>query len=360
MSRFFTKRLEGLAPYVPGEQPKIDGLVKLNTNENPYDPCGAVRDAGLDENLKCYPDPECGLLVDAIRTHYRLPAGTVMVGNGSDELLGFAFLAYGGPDNKMVFPQISYGFYPVFGQVFQTAFREIPLKGDLSIDPAEYRDAEGTIIIANPNAPTGIALSRKEMESILQSNPDRLVIVDEAYVDFGGESCIPLIDEYDNLLVIQTFSKSRSLAGCRVGFAVSNREIIGDLNRIKYSFNPYNLDRLAIKIATEAILDVEYFEGTRQKIIATREWLFREMTDRGFVVTPSKANFLFTKPPQVDGRTYFQRLREKGILVRHFDKPEIEQFVRITIGTREDMAKLLKATDEILKESAEGEPHENL
>lgn len=359
MSRYFARRLETLAPYTPGEQPKIDGLIKLNTNENPYEPCRAVRDAGFNENLKCYPDPECGVLVEAIQSYCQLPSGTVMVGNGSDELLGFAFMAYGGPDKKMIFPQISYGFYPVFAQLFQTDCRRIPLKNDLTIDPTDYKNVEGTIIIANPNAPTGIALSQLEMESIIQGNPDQMVIVDEAYVDFGGESCIPLIGKYDNLLVIQTFSKSRSLAGCRVGFAVSNKEVIGDLNRIKYSFNPYNLDRLAIEIATEAILDVEYFEQTRQKIIATRDWFSLEMTKRGFEVPRSKANFIFAKPPGMDGQSYFRQLRKRSILVRHFDQPTIEEYVRITIGSRQDMDKLLEATDDILDAAEKGEPYED-
>jgi len=369
MSRFFSKELSGLSPYTPGEQPKEDGLIKLNTNENPYSPGLEVEEilAGLSvETLRLYPDPECRELVSAIEEYYGLKPGQVMVGNGSDELLGFAFMAFTDAGRKIVFPEISYGFYPVFGRVFKTTFQAIPLKADLTIDPSDYYNADGTVVIANPNAPTGIALTRREIECILQNNPDNLVIIDEAYVDFGGESCVPLIDQYDNLLVIQTFSKSRSLAGCRVGFAIACDAIISDLNRIKYSFNPYNLDRLAIRIAAAAMNDRSTFESNRQEVIYTREWFAEEMTKRGFAVLPSKANFVFAKfgiakfgqldnepaeeTQSLRGEAYFQALREKNILVRYFDTEKIRDYVRITIGKKSDMEKLLAATDAILQE----------
>ena len=355
MSRFFSKSLESLAPYTPGEQPKEAGLIKLNTNENPFGPGPKVVEVLREqsaETLRLYPDPECRELVSAIEAYYGLSTGQAMVGNGSDELLGFAFMAYGDENKKIVFPETTYGFYPVFSTVFKAAYKTVPLKGDLTVDPADYYNAEGTVVLANPNAPTGMGLQRDQIRGILDNNPDNLVIIDEAYVDFGGESCVPLIPEYDNLLVIQTFSKSRSLAGARVGFALGNRGLIADLNRIKYSFNPYNLDRLAIRIAAAAINDKEYFEATRQEIIATREWFTAEMAKRGFTCLPSQANFIFARPETpMRGKAYFEALREQNILVRHFDKDGIEDYVRITIGTREEMERLLSATDDILRRS---------
>ena len=357
MSRFFSKELDSLSPYTPGEQPKDAGLIKLNTNENPYGPGPLVKQILKEqsaESLRLYPDPECKELVAAIEEYYGLGSGQVMVGNGSDELLGFAFMAYTDAGRKIVFPEISYGFYPVFGRVFKTDFEMIPLKEDLTIDPSNYYNAQGTVVIANPNAPTGIGLSRNQIEGILQNNPNNLVIIDEAYVDFGGESCIPLIDTYDNLMVIQTFSKSRSLAGCRVGFAVANKEIINDMNRIKYSFNPYNLDRLAIRIAAAAMNDRETFENNRMEVIANRDWFTTEMTERGFSVLPSSANFVFVKfsnNKKLSGESYFQALRKKNILVRYFDKDKIRDYVRITIGKKSDMELLLSATDAILSEN---------
>ena len=357
MSRFFSKELEGLSPYTPGEQPKISGLIKLNTNENPYEPGPLVYQALLEptsHDLRLYPDPGATPLVETIEKYYNLSSGQVMVGNGSDEILGFAFLAYSKEGSKILFPEISYGFYPVFAEVFKSSFKRIPLKEDLTIEPKDYYNANGTIVLANPNAPTGIALTLAQIESILQQNPNQLVIVDEAYVDFGGESAIPLIETYDNLLVIQTFSKSRGLAGCRVGFAVGNAEIIEDLNRIKFSFNPYNLDRLAIKIATAAMLDEDYFQQTREKIITTRDWLAQEMSLLGCQVLPSQANFLFLRHPKVDGETYFQQLRQNGILVRHFDNPKIKDYIRVTIGTQDEMEQFLRVSREIIAQYSKG------
>lgn len=355
MSRFFSNELESLSPYTPGEQPKAQGLIKLNTNENPFGPGPLVEKVLQEqsaESFRLYPDPQCRELVEAIEEYYGLSSGQVTVGNGSDELLGFAFMAYTDGKRKIRFPEISYGFYPVFGRVFKTAFEPVPLKEDLTLNPSDYYNAQGTIVLANPNAPTGIGLTRKQIEGILQNNRNNLVIIDEAYVDFGGESCIPLIDTYDNLLVIQTFSKSRSLAGCRVGFALANKDIIDDLNRIKYSFNPYNLDQLSIRIAAAAIKDRAYFEATRLVVIQTREWFAAELTKRGFAVLPSQANFVFAKHAQLGGGAYFDALRERNILVRHFDKNSILDYVRITIGKRADMVQLLAATDAILQDNA--------
>jgi histidinol-phosphate aminotransferase len=364
MSRFFSKALNSLTPYTPGEQPKEAGLIKLNTNENPYGPSPRVERMIAElssQSLRLYPDPECRELVEAIEEYYGIASGQVMVGNGSDELLGFAFMAYADEGRTIVFPEISYGFYPVFSRVFKTDFKMIPLKPDLTVDPSDYYNAQGTIVLANPNAPTGIALTQKEIEGILQNNPDNLVIIDEAYVDFGAESCVPLINIYDNLMVIQTFSKSRSLAGCRVGFAIGNQDLIADLNRIKFSFNPYNLDRLTIRIAATTMKDRETFEANRQEVIKTRKWFTDEMTNRGFCVLPSQANFVFVKAAQnisqsgkedlfLSGKDYFQALREKNILVRYFDKDKIRDYVRITIGEKSDMEQLLAATDAIFKE----------
>jgi histidinol-phosphate aminotransferase len=364
MSRFFSNQLGSLSPYTPGEQPQVKGLIKLNTNENPYGPgpevARAIKEQSADR-LRLYPDPACGELISAIQEYYGLSAGQVMVGNGSDELLGFAFMAFCDEDWEIRFPEISYGFYPVFANVFKTNFDAVPLKENLTIDPADYYNSQGTVVLANPNAPTGIGLSRTQIEGILQNNPDNLVIIDEAYVDFGGETCIPLIADYDNLLVIQTFSKSRSLAGCRVGFALGNPEIINDLNRIKFSFNPYNLDSLSIQIAAAAMKDRTYFEATCQEIMNTREWFSDQMTARGFTVLPSQANFVFVKcsPEErlpggksdlIDGKGYFEALRQKNILVRYFEKPKIQDYVRITIGTKGEMEELLAATDAIFRE----------
>jgi histidinol-phosphate aminotransferase len=370
MSRFFSKELDSLSPYTPGEQPKAAGLsslIKLNTNENPYGPGPLVEkilgeqclNVPFSDLMRLYPDPECKELVSAIEDYYGLASGQAMVGNGSDEILGFAFMAYTDTGREIVFPEISYGFYPVFSRVFKTAFQAIPLKEDLTIEPSDYYNAQGTVVIANPNAPTGIALSRKEIEGILRNNPENLVVIDEAYVDFGGESCIPLIGYYDNLLVIQTLSKSRSLAGCRVGFAVANEEIIKDMNRIKYSFNPYNLDRLAIRIAAAAMKDKETFEANRLEVINNREWFIDEMTKRGFLVLPSSANFVFVKVhnhQQLGGEGYYQALRAKNILVRHFDKDKIRDYVRITIGKKSDLEQLLSATDDIFQKLQRSNP----
>ncbi|MGI6257957.1 MAG: histidinol-phosphate transaminase [Anaerovoracaceae bacterium] len=342
MSRFMKASLTGLKPYTPGEQPRGKPLIKLNTNENPYPPSPKVVEALVSAGeQRLYPDPTAGEAVRAVAAYHDLEESQVLLGNGSDEILAFAYMAYG---DKVVFPEISYGFYPVFAGLFGSRAREIPLDPDLRIRPEDYYDAGATVIIANPNAPTGLALSRREVESILKRNKDNVVIIDEAYVDFGGESSVSLIEEYDNLLVVQTFSKSRSLAGMRIGVALGQSQLIDDLDRVKYSFNPYNLSRDAILAAKASIEDETYFKETVERIKATRKMFSAEMEALGCRVLPSSANFVFVEK----GKDYFQALRKRGILVRHFDKEPISGYVRITIGTEEEMKELLRVTEEII------------
>lgn len=352
MSRFLSDKYRSLSPYTPGEQPKVVGrLIKLNTNENPYEPAPAVMDIINSEEVKklrLYSEPEASMLTEAIAEYYGIRQEQVIAGNGSDEILAFIFMALQGKSGKVYYPQISYSFYPVYCDIFKAEGVGVPLAEDFSVDIRDYFDADGTIVITNPNAPTGIALSIAQIEELLQRNRDNLVVIDEAYVDFGAESAVGLIDSYDNLLVVQTLSKSRSLAGARVGFAMGNEEIIADMNRIKFSFNPYNLNRLSILAGTEAMKDVEYFEKTRHRIMDTREDFVAEMKKLGFSVLPSKANFVFASSDRIPGEEYFTKLRKYNIIVRHFKDEKISNYVRITIGTPEEMKLLIKATGEIL------------
>lgn len=352
MSKFLRDAYAALEPYTPGEQPRSQTLLKLNTNENPYGPSPNVLQAISREEiskLMLYPDPAAGTLVNALAETYHVAPEQVMAGNGSDEILAFCFMAFQNPRRKLYFPAISYGFYPVYGAVFQADWTPVPLREDLTIRIGDYENLDGTIIIANPNAPTGIALERADMERILRANRGNLVIVDEAYVDFGAESCVPLIHQYDNLLVIQTFSKSRSLAGGRIGFAIGDRALIEDLNRLKFSFNPYTLNRLSIAAAVAALRDRAYFETTRGKIMAARETLTAGLSSLGFTVLPSKANFIFAKSNRLSGLEYFTKLRENNIIVRHFNKEPVSQYVRITIGRDRDMEQLLQVTADLLR-----------
>ncbi|MCQ4638409.1 histidinol-phosphate transaminase [Anaerovorax odorimutans] len=351
MSKFLREQYQNLEPYTPGEQPKTDNLIKLNTNENPYGPGPRTKAAISGEQvskLMLYPDPEASELVEAISQYYELEKEQVMVGNGSDEILAFSFMAFASEGAKVYFPDPSYGFYKVYADIYHSRANPVPLTEDLRINPDHYKNLDGTIIIANPNAPTGIALNLNDIEAILSSNRSNLVIIDEAYIDFGAKSCVPFLTKYDNLLVIQTFSKSRSLAGARVGFAMGGKEVISDLNRIKFSFNPYNLNRLSILAAAEAIRDEAYFQQTRQKIIRTREKFTEELKALGFTVLPSAANFVFARSGRLSGKDYFTGLRERNILVRYFGKEPISDFVRITIGREEDMEQLICATRELL------------
>ena len=339
MSRFFSEKYAELEAYVPGEQPKDQQYIKLNTNENAFPPHPAIAQAAEKAALELhlYPDPECMELRKALAEKTGLSADELIMVNGSDDILNFAFMAFCDRHIPAVFPDITYGFYSVFAQLNQVPYREIPLKEDLTVRVDDYLQAAGTIFIANPNAPTGIALSREQIEVILRANPYNIVVVDEAYVDFGAESCIPLIAEYDNLLVTQTFSKSRSMAGARLGFGAANPEIIRDLETIRYSTNPYNIDRMTLAAGTACLEHDEYNRENCRKIIRTREKTRKAMEKLGFEATESKANFLFARHPEISGEELYRKLKERGILIRHFSAERIRDYNRISIGTDEQM-----------------------
>ena len=351
MSRFFSRRFDSLAAYTPGEQPQDQNYIKLNTNESPFEPSPKVIEALNNSEvakLRLYSDPECKLTVKAIADYYGVESKNVVLGNGSDEILSFIFQAFCDKDTPVAYPDISYGFYSVFAQLYGLESHVIPLKEDYSIDVDDYCGIGKTVIIANPNAPTGIALSLADIEKILVSNPDNVVVVDEAYVDFGADSAVNLTRKYDNLIVVQTFSKSRQLAGARLGFAIANEDIITDLNTIRFSTNPYNINRLTLLAGEAAINDKDYFENTRAKIIANREYTALELKKRGFRVLDSKTNFLFAAHNTAGGEMLYKALKADGILVRYFNKPRLSDFLRITIGTREQMDALLTSLDKIL------------
>ena len=352
MSRWISQEAERLAPYTPGEQPQDQQYVKLNTNESPFPPSPKVLKAiNRAEILKLnlYSDPTCAALTEAIARRYELKAKNVLAGNGSDEVLAFAFRAFCGAGQPVAFADVTYGFYKSQAALFDLDVKIIPLREDFTLHVDDYMDFPGTIVIANPNAPTGLALPRSAIEEILKSNPNHVVIVDEAYVDFGGESCVPLINEYENLLVVQTFSKSRQLAGARLGLAMGNAKLIADLNRVKFSLNPYNINRLTLKAGKAALEDTDYFDKTRAAIVETRGWTKQQLEARGFAVLDSRSNFLFASTDKKSGGELYLKLKEKGVLVRHFDAPRISNWLRITIGTPDDMTALLRALDEILE-----------
>lgn len=355
MSRFWSPVVGTLSPYVPGEQPKLQNLVKLNTNEHPYGPSPKVLEAiraASDDTLKLYPDPSSDRLRQAIATTVGVEPSRVFVGNGSDEVLAHAFLALLKHERPLRFPDISYSFYPVYCGLYGIAYETLPLTDDFRIDVEDYLPARhgqaGAIIFPNPNAPTGRALTVAEIERIVAGNPDAVVVVDEAYVDFGAESVIPLTARYDNLLVVQTLSKSRSLAGLRVGFAVGSPELIDGLERVKNSFNSYPVDRLASAGAVAALEDTEYFEQTRQAVIQTRARMVAGLVSLGFEVLPSSANFVFARHASRDAAELAAGLRARSIIVRHFRQPRIDQFLRITVGTDEQCELLLKALSEVV------------
>lgn len=349
MSRFFSERFSSLTAYVPGEQPRERKYVKLNTNESPYPPSQGVLEAVAREaaTLRLYSDPESTDLTRAVAERYGVPAEMVLMTNGSDEVLSFAFMAYGDAAHGFAFPDVSYGFYPVFAALHGVPYTEIALREDFTINADDYCGIRQNIVIANPNAPTGLVLSLPEIERIAASNPDNVVIIDEAYVDFGGESAIPLTKEHDNLLVTQTFSKSRSLAGARLGFGLGNPALIRDLNTIKYSINPYNVNRLSSAAGVAAIRDDEYYAANARRIAETREYAKAELIKRGFAATDSKTNFIFASPGFCTGRELYLGLKERGVLIRQWQKPRIENWCRITVGTREEMTALLAAIDEM-------------
>ncbi|MEX8077802.1 histidinol-phosphate transaminase [Acinetobacter nosocomialis] len=345
--RFWSPEVRELEPYVPGEQPKIQNLLKLNTNENPYPPSPKVVEAVqavLHEQadaLRLYPDPDATALKQAIAKQQDIDVSQVFVGNGSDEVLAHIFKAFFLQEEPILYPDITYSFYPVYSQFFGTKTKEIPLNENFEIDVKDYTQPNGGVIITNPNAPTSIALSLAEIEQVLQANPDRVVVIDEAYVDFGAESAVSLINRYENLVVCQTTSKSRSLAGLRVGFAIAQSHLIAALEAVKNSFNSYPIDRFAIAAAVASFEDQAYFEEQCQKVIISREKLVRDLTELGFNVLPSKANFIFATHSQYDAGQLAQKLREQGVIVRYFNKPRINQFLRITVGTDEQNARLV-------------------
>lgn len=352
MSRYLTPTLAGLSPYTPGEQPQDQQYIKLNTNESPYPPSPAVVaavNAAEVEKLRLYSDPACAQLLAAAAEYHGLSPDEIMPGNGSDENLFFALRAFCDEQHPLAYADVTYGCYSVWCNLMHIPSHILPLEEDFSIDPTKYYGLNETIVIANPNAPTGLALPRSAIEGILKANPNNVVIVDEAYVDFGGESCVPLIHQYDNLLVVQTFSKSRQLAGARLGLAMGNAALIADLNRVKFSLNPYNINRLTLKAGEAALKDTAYFDATRQKIMDTRAWTAKELANRGFSLTDSRSNFLFARTDRMEGGVLYRALKEKGILVRHFDSPRIADYLRITIGTQAQMEALIKALDEILE-----------
>lgn len=362
MSRFWSQTSRKISPYVPGEQPQDRTYIKLNTNENPYPPSQLVLKAineNTNDTLRLYPDPECNLLRQTIAEYYKVSKEEVFVGNGSDEILAFSFMAFFMPDRPLVYPDITYTFYDVYVSLFRIKHTIIPLKDDFTIDIRPYCTDGAGIILANPNAPTGISLSIDEIETIVSKNQNNIVIIDEAYVDFGGMSAIPLIKKYDNLLVIQTFSKSRSLAGLRIGFAIGQGDLIQGLTRIKNSFNSYPLDRLAIVGAIASIKDEDYFNQTRNKIISTRERIYGSLTELGFNILKSHANFIFMTHQYLYAEDILNKLRQRGILVRHFNRPRIDNYIRITIGKDDDMDRLIQVLQDIIRESIANKTIEN-
>ena len=339
MSRFFTEKLSSLVPYTPGEQPRDMQYVKLNTNESPFPPSEKAVAYAREEaaRLLLYPDPTCKALTDKLAAYYGVAPENITVNNGSDETLYFAFMAFCDEKRPAYFPDISYGFYPVFAQINRLPYTEIPLREDFTIDPGDYLGKNGFVVIANPNAPTGIALPLEQIERIVAGNPDGVVVVDEAYVDFGAESAVPLTKKYDNLLVVQTYSKSRSMAGARLGFGIGDAALIQDLNTIKFSTNPYNINRMTMAAGVGALEDDEYMKANCAKIMENRARTVAELKQLGFTVLDSAANFIFARHPRIDGKEFYLTLKANGILVRHFDKPALCQYNRITIGAREQM-----------------------
>ncbi len=352
MSRFLSEKHKDLVPYTPGEQPKILNLIKLNTNESPYPPVPHVVAAAEEEagRLQLYSDPTCSALREAFAARVGVDPEEVIAVNGSDEILNFAFMAYCDGKTPAVFPDITYGFYSVFAQLHGVPYEEIPLDEFLRVTPEDYKNVGKTVFLANPNAPTGIALSLDVIEEIVASNPENIVVIDEAYVDFGGESCVPLIHKYPNLLVTQTFSKSRSLAGGRLGFGIGCKELIQDLNTLRYSTNPYNINRMTMAAGIATLQMDDIIARNCRNIMETRQKAAEELKNLGFEMTESSANFLFVKHPKADGKLIYEKLRERKILVRHFDKPRICQYNRITVGTQEQMEILIQSLKEILEE----------
>ena len=350
MSRFFSQKFAALTPYTPGEQPQDKRYIKLNTNESPFPPSATAQRAAAEaaENLQLYPDPTCRALREKLGATYGLSAEETIVTNGSDEVLSFAFMAF--CDHGAAFPDITYGFYKVFAELYNVPYVEIPLQEDFTIRLSDYRALGRAIFIANPNAPTGIPLTVSQIEDIVSSNPDTVVIVDEAYVDFGGVSCAPLVRKYSNLLVTGTFSKSRSMAGARLGFAFGCPALIQDLETLRYSTNPYNINRMTMAAGLGQLADEADTRRNCRTVMTNREYTTAQLQEMGFTVLPSAANFVFATHPSIRGKELYRKLKDRGVLVRHFDTERLREYNRITIGDREQMDALLTAIQSILEE----------
>ena len=351
MSRFLVERYQSLDAYVPGEQPSDMQYIKLNTNESPYPPPpGVIAAINSDEieKLRLYPNPDGIRLIAKLAEFYNVLPENIIIGNGSDELLTFAFLAFCDKGRGVCFPDITYGFYPVYAELYGIPYEQIPIEEDFSINPADYYSVAKNVVIANPNAPTGIELPQSEIEAIARSNPNHVVLIDEAYVDFGAKSAVPLIGKHDNLLVMHTYSKARSMAGARLAYAIGPEQLIEDLNKMKYSFNPYNVNRLTQVAGEVALREDAYYRDMRRKIIDTRAYTVAKLRGFGFSMTDSTANFVFAKHPGIGGFELYAALKERGILVRHLKKPRISDYLRITIGTPEQMDALFAAISDVL------------
>lgn len=351
MSKFWNAKVKKLEPYVPGEQPKDKKYIKLNTNENPYGPSPKVIELinkSVNDDLKLYPDPDVSELRKTIANYYKLNEEEVFIGNGSDEVLALSFMTFFDNTKKVLFPDISYSFYKVYAELFQLDYKLVNLDNEFNIPLQNMSIKNGGIVLANPNAPTSILIETEELKKLLDDNKDSIVIIDEAYIDFGGESMVKYIKDYNNLLVIQTFSKSRSLAGIRLGIALGNKELIEGLNKVKNSFNSYTIDRLAMVAGRAAIEDEEYFNNTCNMIIRTREKISYKLKELGFTILPSKANFIFVTHNKISAKFLYEKLRENGILVRYFNKDRINNYLRITIGTDEEMEMLIEKLSSII------------
>ena len=353
MSKFLINKYQSLEVYTPGEQPKDMEYVKLNTNESPFPPSQGVLDRVSKEELSklnLYPDPECKLLKDKIANLSGFDSENIFISNGSDEILSFSFMAFCSEEKGAIFPNISYGFYKVYGDLYGVDYTEAPLKDDFTVNVNDYLSTDKTVVIANPNAPTGLSISVEDIENIVKSNSENVVLIDEAYVDFGGKSCVELVRKYDNLLVVRTYSKSRSMAGARLGFAIGSKALIDDLNRIKYSTNPYNINRLTLVAGEAAIDDNDYYVDRCKEIVEIREYSKKKLSELGFTYLDSDTNFIFAKSDKISGEEYYKKLKDNGVLVRHFSNPIITDFVRITVGTRSQMDRLFAETEKILSE----------
>ena len=354
MSGFFSRKYAELTPYTPGEQPQDRQYIKLNTNESPYPPSPLAQRLARQEagDLQLYSDPECRALVRVAADCFGISPDEIMFTNGSDDILNFAVMAFCDAEHPAVFPDVTYGFYPVFARLNNVPYREIPLADDFTIRAEDYFGVKGTILIANPNAPTGVALPLEDIERIATANPDNVVVIDEAYIDFGGESCMGLIGKYRNLLVTRTFSKARSMAGARLGFGVADKELIRDLNTLRFSTNPYNINRMTMMAGVGSLLDEDYYRNCCAKIVKTREETEKALKELGFEMTKSSTNFLFARHPDIGGRELYLRLKERGILIRHFETQRLKDYNRISIGSDEQMRALVETLEALLKEKA--------